>query len=443
MQLKTPKRYRRQKRRVVGSWRGFRNLVLVALLAGAAWWIYNNQDLAQNYLDDTRSELNTQIDGIQTSIPRQPTATRDVTNEIAQASAAYQTGDFRRAIELYEQIAFAEPNNIEAHYRLGLLLLITSDLGADDAQLQRASEIADRAINADPESPDGWAIKGMSLVWAGEYGTSLSYSERALEIDPNFVQAKAFLAEAYWELERLERAEQTITEAVDYLRSAGAAEPNTIALVFRTRGYIAERQLDRETAIDAYTIARQAAPTYGFISLELALSYFGAGQTTEAIELLNLGLDSNPRDVSLLYQLGRIYVNVGDTTEALGIFQRCIDADPDFWQCYSWLGGLQYFSGTYAQAVTNLERSISLGSDDLSDWVQLGLSHSYMLRCDLAIPVLREGYGLAEGNQDRQGQFVSALRECGVQESEIVPQGNAAQQPVLTPTPVVTPTQSP
>lgn len=436
MQLKTPKRYRKQKRRLIGSWRGFRNLLLIILLGVGAYWIYNNQEQARSGIEDLRGEIQEVGEGIQTAVPRQPTPTRDVTMQQAEANAAYQTGDFGRAIELYTEITDAAPNDVEAHYRLANLLLITSNLGADEAQVARANQVAERTINADPEEPDGWAIKAMALVWANEYGESIAFAERALELDPDYVQAKAFLSQAYWELDRAERAEQVITEAVDYLRSVGAAEPNTIALVFRTRGYISERQLDRETAIEAYEIARQAAPTYGFIALEMALSYFGNGQTDQAIALLNSALDSTPRDVSLLYQLGRIYVNVGDSIEAQGIFQRCLDADPDFWQCYSWLGGLQYFDGAYAQAITNLERSIELGSDDISDWLQLGLSHSYLLRCDLAIPVLREGYNLSGENRDRQTQFVSALRECGVQEAEILPQPAQGQQPVVTPTPL-------
>jgi hypothetical protein len=35
-----------------------------------------------------------------------------------------------------------------------------------------------------------------------------------------------------------------------------------------------------------------------------------------------------------------------------------------------------------------------------------------MLRCDLAVPVLREGYRMVEGNVDLESRFATGLREC-------------------------------
>lgn len=357
-------------------------------------------------------------------IPVQPTPTPDVTDALVEANAAYQTGDFPRAIERYYQVLDGAPNDLESHYRLALLLTITSDLGANEAQLEAADLVADRAINAAPESPDGWAIKAMVQVWSDNYGAAIAYAQRALEIDPNYVQANAILAEAYWQIDRAEQAQTEIDEAVEYLRTVGAAAPETISTVFRTQGFIAERQLERETAIAAYEQARSAAPFHTYISLELALSYFGNGQTDEAIELLNSALDSNPRDSSLLFQLGVIYVNIGDGEQATQIFTRCIEVDPQAASCYSWLGGLQYFAGSYPQAIQNLETAIEFGSTDPDDWWQLGRAHFNMLRCDLAIPVLREGYARVEGNNEQEEKFATGLRECGVEAVEAPLGGN-------------------
>jgi len=413
MQLRTPKRYKRQRRRLFGSWRWLRNLILLGALGYFAYWLYNNQDLARQRVEEMRGEIGEMQSDLATRIPQQPTPTKDVSDALVEANAAYQTGDFRRAIERYTEVIAGQPNNLEAHYRLALLLIITSDLGVNKPQLEQAVAVANKAINAAPESPEGWTIKAMALAWDGDTGGAIANALQALTYDSQYVQAKAILAESYWRAERFELAQTTITEATDYLREVGSARPETVATVFRTQGYIAERQLDRETAIQAYETARSAAPTHSYIALELALSYFGAGQTTQAIDLLKAALDSNPRDASLLFQLGKIYVNIGDGENGQQTFQRCIEIDANFVPCRSWLGGLQYYAGNYTQAINNLQLAIELGSSDVEDWWQLGRAHANMLRCDLAIPVLREGYARSRGNPDLEDRFAGGLRDCG------------------------------
>lgn len=415
MELRVPKRYRagRRQRRIFGSWKWLRNLLLLLFFGWVAYWVYRHPEQLRQGAKDLRQNLNKQAKVIQETIPTQATPTPDVSNDLVAANTAYQAGDYRRAIESYYKVIKGAPNDLEAHYRLALMLIITSDLGANTEQLQEALEVATKAINADPEAPDGWTIKAMAYVWLGDYGEAIAYALRALELDPNFVQAKALLAESYWKLDRADLAQQNINEALAYLRQVGSASPETIAIVFRTQGYIAERQLERDSAIEAYQTAREAAPYQTYIALELALSYFGNGQTDLAIALLKQSLDANPRDVALMFQLGKIYVNIGDAENGRQTFQRCIEIDPNFAGCLSWLGGLQFYAGEYAQAVRNLELAIENGSKDPDDWWQLGRSHSNMLRCDLAIPIFREGYALVKGNVEQEEKFATGLRDCG------------------------------
>ncbi|HLA42351.1 MAG TPA: tetratricopeptide repeat protein [Aggregatilineales bacterium] len=443
MNLRTPKRYQRggQRRRVFGSWRWRRNLILLVILAGFGYWVYYHPDQTRQSVDGIQERLGEFGNDIATRIPQQPSPTPNVGNELVAANAAYQSGDFRRAIENYRMVIAGQPNNLEAHYRLTLLLIITSNLGADQEQMQEALKTAEKTINADPEAPDGWAIKSMALLWADKPGEATAFAQQALEIDPDFVQAKAFLSQAYWEQDRTELAAATITEATEYLREQGSASPETVAMVFRTEGYIAERQLDRETAIKAYEFARSAAPMHSYISLELALSYFGNGQTDEAIALLKNALDANPRDTSLMFQLARVYVFIGDSENAGQTLQRCIEIDSDYPGCLSWLGGLQFFAGNYTQAINNLERAIENGSEDIEDWWQLGRAHANMLRCDLAIPVFREGYQRATGDAERQDKFAGGLRDCGAGLAE---SSAPVQQPVdATPSDFFTATPDP
>lgn len=417
MQLKTPKRYRpnQRNRRVVGSWRGLRNLILVGLVAYVTYWAYQNQEIVWDRLLDARQEAETGIQSAQTAIPRAPTATPNVSDDLVEANTAYTQGDYRRAAERYTEVVKGQPNNLEVHYRLAFSLIITSNLGLKTDQIAQAVEVGTQAINAAPESPDGWSIRAMALVWARNYGEAIAYAQRALEIDPNFVQAKAILAEAYWRVGRQEQAIITIDEAVEYLRGLGAASIETTATVFRVKGFIEEQRLNRDEAIAAYEQARRAAPMQTYIAYELSLSYLGNGQQTEAIALLRSTLETSPRDTTLLLQLGRLYINIGSNDEALQAFQSCIDADPTAANCYAWLGGMQFYASNYAPAITNLEKAIENGTDDIDVYWQLGRSHAQLLRCDTAISIYRTGYQMAleTENTSVQERIERYLADCG------------------------------
>lgn len=420
MQLKTPKRYRpgMQKRRYVGSWRGIRNFLLVLFCAGVAYWAYNNQTQVRGRIDRLQASVPNMLDDVQTSIPRAPTPTPDVADELVEANAAYQTGDYERAIERYRAVIGGRPNDLDAHYRLALMLIVTSNFGRDTARLEEALSVANRAINADPESAQGWTIRAMALVWLDRYGEAIAYAQRALEIDPDYVQAQAVLAQAYLDInstsvERQAQANEAIGVAVDYLQTVGSAPNETIALVFRTDGYIAERLLDRSRAIQSYELARRAAPNYTFITAELALSYWGNGQIAEAIDMLNTGLESHPRDAALLFQLGRLYLNQGERESALEVFQRCTQFSPAAPDCHAWLGGMHYYAANYAVAIESLQKAIDNNTTDLDVWWQLGRSYAQTGYCNLAIPIFREGYQKAAGNTDMQSRIQNfILQDC-------------------------------
>src|SRR5690606_18159457 len=145
--------------------------------------------------------------------------------------------------------------------------------------------------------------------------------------------------------------------------------------------------------------------------LELSYSYLGNGQSDQAIAILRSALDANPTDSGILFQLGALYMGQANWDEAEQLLQRCVDNAPTNWRCASYLGGLKYaVRQSYAQAIPLLESAITNGSTDPDDWLQLGRSHYNLLRCDLAIPVLREGYTMVQSaNPEKARSFRDTL----------------------------------
>ncbi len=82
--------------------------------------------------------------------------------------APYQQGQTEIAIEECKVLAEGRPNDVDLYYRVTYMLVITSSFGRDTARLDEALAYAEKTINANPEKPQGWAIRAMALDWSGD-----------------------------------------------------------------------------------------------------------------------------------------------------------------------------------------------------------------------------------------------------------------------------------
>lgn len=416
MYLRTPKRYRSGRRRNLRLFSGRTVLMLlvIAVLAYGGWLIWQHRG-------EVRSEIVPRIenamDSVQTQVAPQPTPTATADVMLAQTSCtnAYRAGDLEEAIVQCKILAESAPNDVELHYRITHMLIITSNLGSDPVRIQEALDFAERAVNADPEAPDGWAIRAMALDWNREYGPALASALHAKALDDTFAPTYAFLGEIYQDLGQYELAMGYLEQALD-LDTSGIAVADT----FRNEGLWYSNQGNWEDAIQPYKAALQNAPNHTYIAIELAYNYMALGELDEAIAVLSAARDRAPTDTSVLFWLANAHWRGGDYENAYGFFQRCLDINPDDVPCLSYLGGLQFSQADYVTASVNLERAIALGSTDPDDYYQLGHAQASLGRCDLAEEPLRQGYRLASENddQERMQKIATTLRSCGIRINE-------------------------
>jgi len=414
MYLRTPKRYRPGRRRHLRffSRRSVLMLLVTVALGTLGWLVWEHRH-------NVRSAVLPEIEGfaevVQTQVAPKPTptATPDVVEAQAGCVNYYRQGNLIQAIEQCTILAETSPNDVELHYRIAHMLIITSNFGSDIQQLRRALEFAERTINAAPELPHGWAIRAMALDWMGEYGKALASALHAKALDPDFGPTYAFLAEVYYDMGQTDLALTYVDQALE-LDTSGLA----VADAFRTRGLILTSIPGRrDEAIENYQAALQQAPQHAYLSVELAINYLALEDYETAISVLASALENNPTDPTVLFELARAHIRSGNRERAYEYYQRCLESDPDNVPCLSWLGGLQLSDSNYVLAITNLERAIELGSTDPDDFLELGRAHAAQGRCDLGIPYLQQGYQLVTESQNyqRQASFANALQTCGVQ----------------------------
>lgn len=421
MYLKTPKRYQRGQKRSPISLRWLWLWILTPIVAVVGIQIYNDRDtygppiqqVIYNLWSSTGNTLATAM--APTAIPTQNPAER-----LARAEADWRDGRIEAALESYNVIIDAVPNNVQAHYRRTLGLLM-------QGSLEEALEAAEDTVTADPFNADAWAIRSMALDWNERYGEAIASALRALEIDPKNARAMAFLAEAYKDSGQYELAQSTIEKALD-------AEPNNFEAL-RVRGLIAQEiEFDLEAARDYYQQAFNLAPNLPYLAMELAWSEYYAQELDTAIGVLNDIVETNPNNSRALFQLGFFYYNgEGNFSQAAEYLSRCVQANPKSINCQGLLGRVQISLENYNAAVDSLETAIDLGSTNSRHFLWLGRAYKALGNCPAAVPYLQEGYTLAQTSGDTEAfnAIQDNLRECQIS----VPGDNLTPEPTPTAVP--------
>ncbi|MCZ7546614.1 MAG: tetratricopeptide repeat protein [Anaerolineae bacterium] len=379
---------------------------MLAILAGLGI-------LLADFVLENQESLQAQVVGMLATAENQmatmsaptPTPGQDPMLCLSRANAAYEAGNMSVALDYYDCAVKGMPNDIGVHYQRAFLL-ITS--GYEEEGLKAARE----AIMADPTAPHGYAIAGMALDWLAAstrrpelYNEALAYVLKALEIDENFADAHAFLAEIYADQARFAEAEIAAQKALEI-------DPDNYK-ARRNYGSVLEYQADYEGAADQLEQAIRLNPKLPYLRIHLARLYFVLGKVNDALDLLLQAVQITGGDAQSYYWLGHGYLQYqGDYPSALSNFETCVEVDPDYRPCWERLGGLLIFQQEYDRAANAYARAIDLGSTRPSVFYYAAISNQLIGRCDNAVNYARRGLELAGLDTETESDMRQVINEC-------------------------------
>jgi tetratricopeptide (TPR) repeat protein len=94
-----------------------------------------------------------------------------------------ETGEYTKALDIYEKLARVSPAMKEAHYNMGYVNLVS--LGNYPAAIQHFTE----AIRLDPKYTDAYFNRGYSYELSGDLMNAKKDYEQALQVQPNYDRA--------------------------------------------------------------------------------------------------------------------------------------------------------------------------------------------------------------------------------------------------------------
>jgi serine/threonine-protein kinase len=192
-----------------------------------------------------------------------------------------------------------------------------------------ASEAAERALQADPQSLDVNITLGELRRQTGRYKEAIDAFVRVLSQQPNNADAVLGLAETY--------------------KNSG----------------------DVKNAEAAYRRAIALQPNYWGGYNKLGAFYYTQSRYNDAIPQFQKVVELVPDNERGYNNLGAMYQRTGRYDEAVRVFEQSIKRKPSA-QGYSNLGTAYYFVGRYPDAVTAFEKAVELTPHDFLYWRNLG-----------------------------------------------------------------------
>jgi adenylate cyclase len=100
--------------------------------------------------------------------------------------------DNAEATRLYERAIELDPEFIAAHADLAIALFtarLNGWIDDDEATLERGNRMAARAIELDPDDPQGYWASGFGLLWRQDLDGALAMAEKATALSPSYAEA--------------------------------------------------------------------------------------------------------------------------------------------------------------------------------------------------------------------------------------------------------------
>ncbi len=293
--------------------------------------------------------------------PFAPTPTPTLTAQFYRQTGDthFTEGKLREAITAYEKAISLEPEHDWSYRQQASALIFIRDTGKS---LYRAEQ----AVLLNPNTPENLASYCWALDWEGHYADAVAACQCAIELDPTYAPAYAFLSEVYsdqslWRLAR-EQAEQALT--VD----ANSPEAH------HNLAYALQGQGRRIEAIEYYENAIQLKPTQPFYYGSAGENYFWLEQYSNSADRLRQAIKLDPLNPRYYDQLGWTYFYDGEYVRAVDALEQAIQIDSTYARAWGRLGTLYYFRQNYEKAVQILPKAIKLSNAEFlkqARWLEI------------------------------------------------------------------------
>jgi tetratricopeptide (TPR) repeat protein len=296
-------------------------------------------------------------------------------DNLAQAQQA--AGNFTDAIKDWEASIAKEPNNASAHYHLGLLFAATALKQAMpelmqaiqlDPNLEKPVQGLQTALNTallSDNHPYQFLVSGQALAALGQWDLAAEAFQNALQENPGYAEAWAWLGQAKQNLDQDGNYEFTKALILD---------PES-AIIQGLYGIYLQHQGKLNAALVAYQNAADLEPDNPSWQMALGSAFEQTGDLIKAYSHYSHAVELAPENPSSWRALADFSVNNVVDVDVTGLpaARKLIELAPDDWQSYDLAGQAAFILDEYTSAETYLKKAIQLAPIQAAPAFHLGL----------------------------------------------------------------------
>jgi tetratricopeptide (TPR) repeat protein len=259
-------------------------------------------------------------------------------------------GDFDKAREMADVMLENEPMAVDTQYVSGLVHLMQGNARAAIPFLKNAyQQSADDAVCV--------ANLGVACHRAGELDDAVLYLKKALELKPDYTEAKYNLACARLDNKQAEEALVLFTELskassdnVDYICAMADAQ--------REKG-------DYKKAVRLYNSALEKDPKLVRAHINLAPFMMHVGKVDEAMVHCRKAIELDTSQVAAYKNLGDCLIQQEELEEAMDVYADAYEVDPDSVELCVAIGRVWLETSDHGEASSWFQKAIMLDADNI------------------------------------------------------------------------------
>ncbi len=189
----------------------------------------------------------------------------------------------------------------------------------------------EEVLRIKPDMPDVYNKLGVIYLFTNKYDKGIECFKKALDINPEYVEARVNLALALNTVGEYDEASYHLTEAARIEKEKGEyyAIKTRLANLHKETGKLYLEMEDRDSAIEEFRKALKLMPHFVDIRLLLAETLMEVGNMDEAEDILIESINIKPMYANSYILLGQLYLKKGDEKKAKEMWEECLKIDPE------------------------------------------------------------------------------------------------------------------
>ena len=250
----------------------------------------------------------------------------------------------QRSDEIITLKSFMEENDPAAGIRLGMAYVrYFEEKHSETEYLFRAQKLLTEGLIPNQNHTGGWYNLGKVYLSLNKPGEALSSLRKAVELNPDHMQAHFAKGIAYEKVGEYENARRS------YLNCLRLFPEDTQVLT--NLGNLEHGFSNYEKAIEYYYKAVESDPSYSGSYANLGRLYFvDLKDAVNGRKFIEKALHYDPDFPTALHHLGSIELAEGNVEESIRIFERAIEIDPRYVPAHGNLAGIYTDRGDFNNA---------------------------------------------------------------------------------------------